>query len=235
MQLSRPIVARITPDGRVRSTGGTSPIGRDSEGVGVLGELPLITQKNRTASRTCNDLAFGPDGYLYIAVGWFFQTTYPANHSQRIDGDLEGGILRIDVDKRPDNLAPVPHAASSTNYSIPRDNPFVGATTYKGLPVNSVEVRTEYYATGLRNPWRMSFDNATGLLYCSDAGESQREEINIIVKGGNYGWAFREGTAKGPKAASTPPDFVSINPIHEYAHSASRNRSLYPQRAVLVR
>ena len=181
-------------------------------------ELPLITQKNRTAARTCNDLAFGPDGYLYIAVGWISSTTYPANHSQRIDGDLEGGILRIDVDNRPDSLSPHPHAASSTNYAIPRDNPFVEATAFNGAPVDSTQVRTEYYATGLRNPWRMSFDTATGLLYCGDAGEAQREEIDIIVKGGNYGWAFREGTINGPGASLKPPGLVMIDPIHEYRH-----------------
>jgi glucose/arabinose dehydrogenase len=181
-------------------------------------ELPLITQKNKSANRTCNDLAFGPDGYLYIAVGWVSSTTYPANHSQKVDGDLEGGILRVDVDKKPGSVPPNLHSASSDNYAVPADNPFVSATSFNGIAVDPALVRTEYYATGLRNPWRIAFDSATGQLYCSDAGETGREEINLIVKGGNYGWAFLEGTVKGPRASATPAGFGSMGPIHEYNH-----------------
>jgi glucose/arabinose dehydrogenase len=101
------------------------------------------------------------------------------------------------------------------NYRIPADNPFVGATTFNGAPVTSNNVRTEFYAVGLRNPWRWSFDRVTGLLYLADVGQGAREEVDIIHKGGNYGWAFREGFIAGPKAAPANPTFL-VDPIQDY-------------------
>src|SRR5262249_12964269 len=118
--------------------------------------------------------------------------------------------------KRPGNLGPNPHPAISTNYAIPSDNPFIGVTNFNGAPVDPAKVRTEFYAVGLRNPWRMSLDEPTGLLYIGDPGDSTRDEVNIVVKGGNYGWPFREGTQPGPQSKKTPVGFVSIDPIHQY-------------------
>ena len=100
------------------------------------------------------------------------------------------------------------------NYRIPPDNPFVGVTSFNGLPVNSNNVRTEFYAVGLRNPWRWSFDRVTGLLYLADVGQGAREEVNVIHKGGNYGWAYREGFIAGPKAPPPLPEY--IDPIQDY-------------------
>src|SRR5205823_1778802 len=108
------------------------------------------------------------------------------------------GILRIDVDKRPGNLQPSPHSSIPTNaigqanYSIPADNPFVGANSLNGQAINTNKLRAEFWAIGLRNPWRFSFDPPSGLLYCGDVGQDRREEIDIVVKGGNYGWNYRE-------------------------------------------
>jgi len=180
-------------------------------------EVVLIDQVDEASNHNGGDLHFGPDGYLYVSLGDEGGGNDQFNNSQTITKDFFSGILRIDVDKRPGNLAPNAHAAATTNYAVPADNPFVGATNFNGATVNPAQVRTEYWAVGLRNPWRMSFDPVTGRLYCGDVGQGAREEIDIIVRGGNYGWAYREGTIAGPKAA--PPGFTSINPILDYSHS----------------
>lgn len=191
-------------------------------------ELRLIVQRDEASNHNGGALVFGPDGYLYVSVGDEGGSNDNWNNSQLIDKDFFAGILRIDVDKRPGNLPANTHPAATTNYLVPVDNPWVGATSFNGTPVNPANVRTEFYAVGLRNPWRMSFDPLTGDLYCADVGQSAREEVNIIRKGGNYGWAFREGTINGPKAAQAPPGFVQDAPILEYLHGTSefRGRSI---------
>ncbi|MBI2946695.1 MAG: PQQ-dependent sugar dehydrogenase [Verrucomicrobia bacterium] len=178
-------------------------------------ELILINQPDEASNHNGGDLHFGPDGYLYYSLGDEGGANDQYANSQRIDKDFFAGILRIDVDKRPGSLPPNPHAASRTNnYTVPPDNPFVGATNFLGRPVDPARVRTEFYAVGLRNPWRMSFDRPTGRLYVGDVGQDRREEINLIVKGGNYGWNYREGLIAGPRA--TPAGFSHINPIFDY-------------------
>jgi glucose/arabinose dehydrogenase len=181
-------------------------------------ELPLITHRY-VGTGICDDLLFGPDGCLYAAVA--DPNADNGGTLQSIDTNLFGGILRIDVDKKPGSLASNPHPAVTANYAIPFDNPFVGVTSFNGLPVDPAKVRTEFYAVGLRNPWRMTFDEASGLLYVGDPGSNQRDEINVIVKGGNYGWPYREGTGNGPKSSKTPPGFESINPIHQYSNPSA--------------
>src|SRR5262249_29174701 len=149
---------------------------------------------------------FGPDGYLYMSVGDEGGGNDAQNNSQRIDKDVYSGILRLDVDQRPDSLSPNPHPAiHAGTYKIPPDNPFVGATSFNGLPVDPTLVRTEFWAVGMRHPWRMSFDNVTGLVYSGDVGQDSYEELNIIRKGGNYGWAYREGNHPALKANLAPP------------------------------
>ena len=132
-------------------------------------------------------LAFGPDGYLYIATGDSVRD--PASESGQFAQDgfsLLGKILRIDVDGRAD---------SSRNYSIPADNPFAAGG---GLP--------EVYAYGFRNPYRFSFDAAQDRsfdvsdsgqprLFVADVGQAVMEEINLVEPGRNYGWPVREGTS----------------------------------------
>lgn len=180
----------------------------------VTNEVPLITQiyPNGTAG-LCDDLLFGPDGYLYIAV---VDPNADAGGSlQQINRNLFGGILRIDVDQKAANLVPNPGPAVSTNYAIPADNPFVGVTSFNGVAVNPASVRTEFYAVGLRNPWRMAFDAAAGLLYVGDPGTSLEDAIDVVVKGGNYGWPYREGTVAGPQVGRTPRNVVFINPIYQ--------------------
>lgn len=119
-------------------------------------------------------ISFGPDGFLYIAVGDGGGGGDPDNNAQNRT-NLLGTILRIDVDN-PQN---------GSNYGIPSNNPFV----------NEALVRPEIYAYGLRNPWRMSFDVGSGSLWTADVGQGAREEINRVVSGGNYGWKIFEGTS----------------------------------------
>ncbi len=208
-------------------------------------ELPLITQFDPDENHNAGDLHFGPDGYLYVSLGDGGGGYDQFNNSQRIDKDFFSGILRIDVDKRPGNIRPNPHPAASSNYLIPFDNPFLewheeplepkgradgeltvvtysGVRFFNGLPVQPAKVRTEFYAVGLRNPWRFSFDPVTGDLYCNDTGQDLREEVNLIRSGGNYGWAYMEGTLPGPKFANKPPDAALLRPIAEYDHSQGR-------------
>jgi glucose/arabinose dehydrogenase len=139
-------------------------------------------------------LAFGPDGYLYIAIGDggepLAERAPNFDVAQKLD-TFAGKLLRIDVD----TVAILEQLASETvltvtregehakNYSVPKDNPFVK------LPW----VKTEIYALGFRNPWKFSFDRTTDDLYLSDVGNYDWEEINLVRKGGNYGWPYKEG------------------------------------------
>jgi uncharacterized repeat protein (TIGR03806 family) len=187
-------------------------------------EQVIFAQPSPSNAHKGGDLCFGPDGYLYISLGDGSNGDDLNNHGQRIDRDFFSAILRVDVDARPGSLPPHLHPSvpSPANYAVPPDNPFVGATNFNGAPVNPAQVRTEFWAVGLRNPWRLRFDPATGALLCGDVGESQREELNVIVRGGNYGWPFREGTLPGPKAA--PAGFSSLPPLLEYGHGFNTNQ-----------
>ena len=179
-------------------------------------EVVLIREPGGQFARNHNggDLHFGSDGYLYISLGdggnW--------NNAQKIDDDFYAGLLRIDVDQRPGNLAPNPHPSSVGPYSIPADNPFVGATSFNGSAVDPDEVRTEFYAVGLRNPWRFSIDPLTGAIIVGDVGEGDFEELNSIVAGGNYGWPFREGAQDF--RGGTPAGTTLSDPIHAYGRDA---------------
>ena len=184
-------------------------------------ELPLITQQTGPGGHDGGTLLFGPDGYLYLSLGDGDSGYTPAVEShQRIDRAFFGCVLRLDVDQRPGNLLPNPHASvHAGTYRIPADNPWIGATSFNGLAVTPSAVRTEFWAVGLRNPFRLAFDELTGALWCADVGLNLREEINLITRGANYGWDFREGTAAGPNAAAAPVGFTSTDPIYEYNHT----------------
>ncbi len=185
-------------------------------------EQPLITQRDEAGNHNGGELLFGPDGYLYVSLGDEGGGNDQFQNSQRIDRDFFSGILRLDVDRRPGSLAPNPHpAVHPDTYAVPADNPFVGATSLHGIPVNPAALRTEFWAIGLRNPWRMAFDSATGQLWCGDVGQNAREEINLIQRGGNYGWNFREGMIARP-GSGAPPAAVRnsfIEPIWDYGRS----------------
>lgn len=157
-------------------------------------EMRLIVQEDDARNHNGGELLFGPDNYLYLSLGDEGGANDQYNNGQRIDRDFFAGILRLDVDHRRGSRPPNPHpAVQPGTYSIPADNPWVGTTSFNGRAVAPERVRTEFWAVGLRNPWRMSFDPATGNLWVGDIGQQRHEEINLIVRGGNYGWSLREG------------------------------------------
>ena len=146
-------------------------------------------------------IVFGPDGYLYIAIGDGGLRDDPFKSGQSLKTHL-AKILRIDVD----------HKDPGKNYAIPKDNPFVGRPDALG----------EIWAYGLRNPWRIAFDRQTGTLWCADVGQDLWEEIDLITKGGNYGWNLREGVHKfGDKGSEKRPDL--IEPIWDYHHDVGKS------------
>ena len=138
-------------------------------------------------------VVFGPDGYLYIGFGDGQLDADPDNYSQRLD-TLLGKILRIDVN-------------TGEPYAVPPDNPFVGG-----------DGRPEIWAYGLRNPWRFSFDSVTGELWAGDVGQADAEEIDRVVKGGNYGWSARQGSrCYIRRRGCDRPEY--IDPVTEYDHT----------------
>ena len=151
------------------------------------------------SNHNAGQLVFGPeDGYLYIASGDGGGSGDPGNNAQN-RSNLLGAILRIDVDN-PQN---------DRIYGIPADNPFAG---------NTSGFREEIFAWGLRNPRRMSFDSETGWLWAADVGQSTKEEINLIMNGGNYGWRRMKGTQCHIPEINCDTGGL-IYPIHEYSHS----------------
>ena len=138
-------------------------------------------------------IAFGPDGMLYVGFGDGGSAGDPGNRAQNMSSAF-GKLLRIDV-------------SGATGYAVPSDNPFAGGG---GLG--------EIYASGLRNPWRFSFDAPTGRLWLADVGQNAFEEVDLVVKGGNYGWRRREGAhCFNPSSGCGTTGF--IDPVAEYGRS----------------
>ncbi|HEV3009515.1 MAG TPA: PQQ-dependent sugar dehydrogenase, partial [Burkholderiales bacterium] len=166
----------------------------------------LMTVDRTATNHVGGWIGFGPDGYLYIASGDSGGAGDPQNAAQNV-GDLRGKMLRIDVngDAFPSDPA--------RNYAIPAGNPF----------------DNEVFAYGLRNPWRASFDSATGDLYIGDVGQAAREEIDFLAAGTgagtNFGWRVLEGTVPTsyPPLDNPPPNDPSLTaPIHEYGRVEGR-------------
>jgi glucose/arabinose dehydrogenase len=134
-------------------------------------EAVLLTFAQPYDNHNGGSLQFGKDGFLYASTGDGGSGGDPQNNAQN-GRTMLGKILRLDV-----------NATDKGNYGIPADNPFVGNTTFN----------PEIYAYGLRNPWKISFDMQTNQLLAADVGQNKREEINLITKGGNYGWRIKEG------------------------------------------
>jgi glucose/arabinose dehydrogenase len=143
-------------------------------------------------------LSFGADGYLYIATGDGGSGGDPQGNGQNLN-TLLGKILRLDVDA----------TSAERNYVVPPDNPFIGA---------GEGTREEIYAYGLRNPWRFSFDPLTGLLWTGDVGQNAFEEINIVRKGGNYGWKIMEANACFSPSSNCDPSGLEL-PLWDYGRS----------------
>jgi len=145
-------------------------------------------------------LAFGPDGFLYMGMGDGGFANDPGGRAQNLR-TLLGKMLRIDVDRR----------SGSKRYGIPGDNPFA-----------AIPRAREIWAFGFRNPWRWSFDRATGDLWAGDVGQDSMEEVDLVTRGGNYGWRVMEGNACTGIEPSRCGDPNFVPPIDVYDHSGGR-------------
>lgn len=175
----------------------------DPDRADPASEQQLLVVEQPYANHNGGHLAFGPDGYLYVAMGDGGSGGDPQNNAQNL-GTLLGAILRLDV-------------SAEDGYAIPDDNPFASTDN----------ARPEIWAWGLRNPWRFSFDRETGDLYIADVGQNEWEEVNFQPAdspgGENYGWRPYEGSQiySGEQPASEP-----VMPIAEYSHSGTGGCSI---------
>jgi uncharacterized repeat protein (TIGR03806 family) len=151
-------------------------------------------------------IEFGPDGYLYVSFGDGGAAHDPHGNGQNPAAYL-GKILRIDVDNRAGN-----RKVEGKTYSVPADNPFV----------DREGVLPEIWALGFRNPWKMTFDRKTGDLWMADVGQDTWEEVNIVRRGGNYGWNVREGGQPFPSKV-TPFSKDLVDPVWAYDHSEGKS------------
>jgi glucose/arabinose dehydrogenase len=172
------------------------------------GRVVLEVPQPPSPLHKAGQLKFGPEGYLYIALGdgraeWQAQSV----------ADLLGTIVRIDVD-------------GGDPYRIPNDNPLVDPASRQRIEaeqadnphLNLAAARGEIWAYGLRNPWRFSFDRCTGRLFVGDVGEITYEEINLIEPGRNYGWPIMEGPECHGERLELCAQNVFDKPIHAYPH-----------------
>jgi glucose/arabinose dehydrogenase len=168
----------------------------DPDRADASSEVVILTVAQPFSNHNGGQLQFGPDGYLYIGMGDGGSGGDPQNHAQN-PRDLLGKMLRIDID-------------AGFFYSVPPTNPILDGT------------RSEIWAIGLRNPWRFSFDMATGDLWIADVGQSQWEEIDLqpasSAGGENYGWNLMEAT-HCYKPATLCDDGSLVKPIIEYSHA----------------
>lgn len=172
----------------------------DSAVIDRGSQLVVLEVPQPFANHNGGAIRFGPDGMLYLGLGDGGSGGDPQGHGQNL-GTLLGSVIRIDVR----------NASADRPYVVPGDNPFVGRSGARG----------EIWAYGLRNPWRMSFDPATGALWVGDVGQGAVEEISIVTRGGNYGWNVLEGdrcyrpSSGCDRTGMTPPVAV-------YGHESGR-------------
>ena len=193
-------------------------------------EQPLISQPDPAGNHNGGDLHFGPDGYLYVSCGDGGAAYDKFNNAGFVDKGFHAAVYRIDVDKKGTSLPPNPHPSVITDsrgeafYAVPADNPFLAAKSHRGRALDPKAIRTETWATGLRNPWRFSFDPLTSACFTGDVGQNLFEEVDILQSGGDYGWSTTEGVHQFSKAdpsgkketprLAAPSAF--IQPIFEY-------------------
>lgn len=197
----------------------------DSGFVDPNSELVLIHQYDRQDSHNGGGFFFGNDGYLYIALGDEGGARNPWGNSQSIDNRLFGGILRIDVNQDSTRSHPIrrqPHildeldSSYTANFFIPNDNPWVSPDS---------SVLEEFFAIGLRNPHRISQDPFTGTGHIGEVGQGLWEEIDLLQKGANYQWSYKQGNADSQAEKPDSLLFVGTDtpPIHTYDHKNGDN------------
>jgi glucose/arabinose dehydrogenase len=196
------------------------PVDAELRAADPAGELELLRVAMPEPFHHGGQVRFGPDDMLWVSIGdgeastGFLHQVPPTSQSL---ADLRGSLLRIDAfpAARPGEGEPPP-------YRVPDDNPFVGvAEGAFGEPV-----RPEIWAHGFRNPWKFTFDERSGALFLADVGADRWEEINLVTRGGNYGWPSREGPEcqwlpDGPGMVDPAcPERTFEEPLVAYAHLA---------------
>ena len=170
-------------------------VSADPDSADATSELVLLEVPQPFSNHNGGMISFGPDGFLYVGLGDGGSGGDPQRNGQDL-GTLLASILRIDVQG----------ASAGAPYRVPTDNPFVGV----------MDAREEIWAYGLRNPWRFSFDPATGDLWAADVGQADREEIDLVLPGRNYGWNTMEGTSC---FLTSDCDRTGLElPVAEYGH-----------------
>ncbi len=174
-------------------------------------EQPLIIlNRNPDGFHNGGSLEFGPDGFLYVALGEGIRMPGLSAYN----ATLRGGILRIDVDQEGGDIShPIrtgPQNGTTRNYFIPNDNPFIGEPA----------VLEEYWALGLRNPFRISFDPMNGNLWAGEVGSTVWEEVNLIRKGGHYQFPYFEGREAGGRSRPETEPGTEYGPLYTYQHTA---------------
>ncbi len=164
-------------------------------------ELIVMKIPQPFSNHNGGSIAFGRDGYLYIALGDGGGRNDPLAHGQNLKSWM-GAVLRIDIDR---------HEAGK-HYAVPPDNPFI----------DRPGARPEIFAYGFRNIWRLSVDRLTGTIWAADVGQDLWEEIDIVQRGGNYGWSIREATHLFNNGQSSNPD-SPIDPVWEYDHQVGKS------------
>jgi uncharacterized repeat protein (TIGR03806 family) len=199
-QIGAQEVSRIS---EFRSTNGGTTLDTSTEVI-------LLTVNQPDTNHKGGDIAFGPDGHLYIAFGdGGSADDFGSGHDPNIGNGqqrqtLLGKMLRIAI------------GAQGAPYTIPADNPYAGGA--RAVNGSCGANCPEIWAFGFRNPWRWSFDRVTGDLWVADVGQNQWEEIDKVVKGGNYGWRCREGAhAFNANCGNFGP---YLDPVAEYSHSS---------------
>jgi glucose/arabinose dehydrogenase len=172
--------------------------GDDPDRADPSSEVVLLTAEQPFDNHNGGQILFGPDGMLYIGLGDGGGGGDPGGRGQSLT-DLLGDILRVDV-------------RGGTGYTVPPDNPYVGRT----------DARPELWSVGLRNPWRFTFDPATGDLYIADVGQNAWEEVDVVTaaqgagRGANFGWSITEGAHCYASPGCDPAQFTL--PVLEYSH-----------------
>jgi glucose/arabinose dehydrogenase len=193
----------------------------DPDKADMSSERILLEVQQPFSNHKGGELCFGLDGYLYLGLGDGGAAGDPFGSGQNTS-TLLAKMLRIDVNTR--STSNVGWHKQRLEYGIPSDNPFVGE------PGSGFYARKEIYAYGLRNPWRYSFDRQTGDLWVGDVGQDLWEEVDLVTKGGNYGWSVREGAhhfKPGPDGAQY------VEPVMEYTHRPDlQSQGLFPDHSI---
>lgn len=190
-------------------------------GVEAGSEYVLIQQFDRQSWHNGGDMFFGPEGFLYLAVGDEGGANDQYNRTQSINSWFFGGVFRIDVDKRggaishPIRRQPINGANPPTGwpssftqgYYVPNDNPWQDPNG---------GILEEFWALGTRSPHRMTYDPPTGDIWIGDVGQGSREEISRVFMGANLQWPYREGDINGPKAKPSPLIGFDQTPVFSY-------------------